>query len=164
VLVAIALAGATACGDKPAATPADQGSDRPTVFVVNYPLEFFANRIGGTVLDVVFPAIAGDPAMWEPTAEQVSRFQSADMILLNGAGYAAWASKVSLPSARMVDTGKSISDSFIPLNDAVTHSHGPGGEHEHGGLAFTIWLDPELAIEQAGAILDAFVRRWPGHS
>ena len=34
----------------------------------------------------------------------------------------------------------------------VTHSHGPEGEHEHGGYAFTTWLDPELAIQQAQAM------------
>jgi zinc transport system substrate-binding protein len=129
--------------------------------VVNYPLEYFAQRIAGDLLDVAFPAMVGDPALWEPMAGEVARFQEADLILLNGAGYAAWATKVSLPSARIVDTGKPISDRFIRLEDAVTHSHGPGREHEHGGLAFTTWIDPELAIEQAGAILDAFERRWP---
>jgi hypothetical protein len=23
----------------------------------------------------------------------------------------------------------------------VSHSHGPGSEHTHGGVAFTTWLD-----------------------
>ncbi|MHC4718807.1 MAG: metal ABC transporter substrate-binding protein [Planctomycetota bacterium] len=47
------------------------------------------------------------------------------------------------------------------MEDAVTHAHGPGGEHEHRAMAFTTWLDPTLALEQARAIHDAFCARWP---
>ena len=41
------------------------------------------------------------------------------------------------------------------------HTHGPEGEHSHKGTAFTTWLDPDLAIEQARAITEAFVRARP---
>ena len=33
--------------------------------------------------------------------------------------------------------------------------HGPQGEHSHGEIAFTTWLDPTLAIEQARAVVAA---------
>jgi zinc transport system substrate-binding protein len=39
--------------------------------------------------------------------------------------------------------------------DQVTHSHGPGGDHDHGNLASHTWLDPTFATAQALAIADA---------
>jgi zinc transport system substrate-binding protein len=80
----------------------------PTVYVDNYPLQYFAQRIGGDRIRVVFPAPPDiDPAYWSPDA------------------------------------------------DAVTHTHGPAGEHAHRGTAFTTWLDPRLASSQAQSVADA---------
>lgn len=145
---------------------ADTGSvavgDRLSVYVVNYPLAYFAARIGGAAVEVVFPAPAGeDPAYWSPDAEIVARYQQADLILLNGAGYAKWVEKVSLPMSKMIDTSVAFTDRLLPLEAAVTHAHGPGGEHEHTGYAFTTWLDAELAIEQARAVAGALAEAQP---
>jgi zinc transport system substrate-binding protein len=140
----------------------DDGRGKPVIMVVNYPLEYFAERIGGDGVDVRFPVPSGvDPAFWNPEAETVSAFQNADLILLNGAAYAKWTFKVSLPSSKMVDTSKGFGDRYIEVADAVTHTHGPGGDHAHGGTAFTTWLDLAQAAEQAGAIRDALTDRWP---
>ena len=139
-------------------------ADAPlSVYVVNYPLQYFAERIGGPDVRVVFPAPAdGDPAFWKPSLEQIAAYQKADLILLNGASYAKWVAHASLPASRMVDTSASFADQFIPLEDQVTHSHGLGGKHEHGDVAFTIWLDPQQAIIKAQAVRDALIRKRPG--
>lgn len=55
-----------------------------------------------------------------------------------------------------MDTSESFRDRYIEIEGVVTHSHGPEGAHDHGATAFTTWLDPALAIEQARAILRAF--------
>lgn len=152
---------------KPETSPEEQAStsaETPTVYVVNYPLEYFAQRIGGSQVRVVLPVPADeDPAYWNPGPAEVGRYQGADMILLNGASYAGWTDKVSLPQAKLLDTSAGFQDRFIPLEEEVTHSHGPQGKHAHGGVAFTTWLDPTLAIEHARAIRDAFAGRWPAH-
>ncbi len=132
------------------------------VYTVSYPLAYFAERIGGDLVRVEFPAPPDvDPAFWSPDPETVAAYQSADLILLNGAGYAAWTGRVSLPSSRLVDTSAELADRYVVVEDAVTHSHGPAGEHAHGTVAFTTWLDPTIAVEQAGAIRDAFARARP---
>ena len=132
-------------------SPSD--SAEVTIYTVNYPLKYFADRIGGQHVNVVFPAPAGeDPAFWRPDAETVAAYQQADLILLNGATYAKWVSHVTLPTSKMVNTTKSIKDRYISIENAVTHSHGPGTEHSHDGTAFTTWLDPEIAIAQASSI------------
>jgi zinc transport system substrate-binding protein len=142
----------------------DSESGLATVYVVNYPLKYFAERVGGDRVSVEFPAPPDiDPAFWKPTAEDIIGFQQADLILLNGAHYAHWVATVSLPQSKTVNTSTSISEQLIQLEEATTHSHGPEGQHAHGGMAFTTWLDPKLAIEQARAVCDALNARWPEH-
>ena len=160
-MLAIAfLAGCTDRGDD--AGPAIPAADRPTVFVVNYPLRFFAERIGGAHVDVVFPAPRdADPAFWQPDAATIVTCQSADAILLNGAGYAKWVPMVSLPEARVVDTSTGFRDALLPVQAGIQHTHGPTGAHDHGGTAFTTWLDLRQAIDQATAVRDALSRLLP---
>ncbi len=138
------------------------GTSPIQVFVVNYPLQYFAERIGGEEVEVVFPVPPGeDPAAWSPGPETIAGFQGADLILKNGAGYAAWIDRVTLPASRIVDTSGRFRDSYLPVVDAVVHTHGPDGDHSHGEISFTTWLDPLLAIEQADAIRDTLTRLRP---
>jgi zinc transport system substrate-binding protein len=124
-----------------------------SVYVVNYPLKYLAERIGGTHVEVHFPAPADeDPAYWMPDSETISNYQQAELILLNGAGYAKWVNSASLPKSKICDTSAAFAEDLIALADAVTHSHGPEGKHAHGGTAFTTWLDPTLAMRQADTV------------
>lgn len=137
-------------------------ADSFTVYTGTYPLQYFAERIAGEHAAVVFPAPADvDPAFWTPDHRTIAAYQQADLILLNGAGYEKWASKVSLPQARVVDTSRGFRDRYILADEKVTHSHGAGGEHEHSNIAFTTWLDLSLAQEQARAIAKALEREVP---
>jgi zinc transport system substrate-binding protein len=141
-----------------------EGSAPLVIHTVNYPLAYFAERIGGDLVDVRFPAPADeDPAFWSPDAETVATFQNADLILINGAGYARWVERATLPTAKLVDTSAGFAVRYIELEGAITHSHGPAGAHEHGGWAFTTWLDPTLAAEHARAVTEALVAARPGH-
>lgn len=135
--------------------------DRLSIFAVNYPLAYFAGRIGGDAVRVSLPVPAdADPADWRPSPETIIEFQQADLILLNGAGYAQWVETAALPNNRLVDTSRNFLDRLIRLDD-TTHSHGPEGSHSHGTFASHIWLDPALATEQARAILDALITYLP---
>ena len=137
-------------------------ADPLKVYVVNYPLKYFAERIGGDHVEVVFPApLSVDPAYWIPDIPTILAYQQADLILLNGAGFAKWVNKVTLPQSKLVDTSKEFKDRYITIKGAITHSHGPEGEHAHEGIAFTTWLDFDLAVKQAEAILFAINRKIP---
>ena len=138
--------------------------DNPLVVASNYPLFFFANRIADGVddaPDIIFPDIDGDPAMWAPDASQIQQLQSADVVLLNGAGAESWLKFITIDRQRLVDTSANITDRLIPLEASVLHQHGPEGEHSHQGTAFTTWLDPQLAIAQAQSVADALIRLAP---
>jgi zinc transport system substrate-binding protein len=147
--------------------PGQDRSDQPTtvVLAVNYPLEYFAQRIGADLVDATFPGPAdGDPAFWEPGVDAIVLFQSADLVLRNGAGYARWMARASLPEGRMVDTSASFADAYIETTEETTHTHGPGGDHSHVGTAFTTWIDFTQSAEQADAIAAALADKRPDHA
>ena len=139
-----------------------RASQELTIYTVNYPLAYFAKRIAGDQARVVFPAPSDvDPAFWEPDLETIRAYQQADLILLNGAGYAHWVGKTSLPGLRTVDTSRKFRDQLIESEPGVSHSHGSGEAHSDAGRAFTTWLDISLAVEQARAIAEALNRKLP---
>lgn len=138
-------------------------SDGPlAVYTVNYPLAWMAERIGGDAVDVHLPVPDGiDPAHWQPAPEAIVEYQGADLILLNGAGYASWVQYASLSPNKSVDTTRNLEDLFVSSGD-TTHSHGPEGEHDHGAVASHTWLDPTIASRQADAVMRALTARGVG--
>ena len=160
----IALASCGGSGPGEVTQVIEEITEPLVVYTVNYPLAYFAEQIGGDLVEVIFPAPGDeDPAYWSPDSETIAAYQGADLILLNGAGYARWVDRATLPATRIVDTSAAFADQLIPLEEKVTHSHGPGGEHEHTGWAFTTWLDPTLAVQQAEAIGQALITQRPEH-
>lgn len=133
--------------------------DRPRIVAVNQALQYFAEQLLSGEAEVIFPVPDGvDPSFWRPTIADISMIQSADLILLNGAGFATWIDRVSLPRSRLVNTSSEITDQFI-VTESITHSHGDGGEHSHEGIASYTWLDPRLAMAQAERIAFALISR-----
>ena len=164
-LTLLALLAAVGCGPEPDVEgQGAEATDRVgfAVYTVSYPLRYYAGRIGGEGVQVRFPAPPGvDPALWSPDAETIALYQGADRILLNGARYARWVTRATLPPSRLVDTSGGFQDRYVPMEAAMVHTHGPTGEHSHGEVATTTWLDPQLAAEQARAILEAFTAARP---
>jgi zinc transport system substrate-binding protein len=128
---------------------------------VNYPLAYFAERLGGDLIEVVYPIPADrDPAFWRPGIADIAAYQQADVIALNGAGYADWVAKASLPRAATVDTSAGFAQELI-ATETITHSHGEDGDHSHTGTANHTWLDFDLAAAQAEALAERMTRRMP---
>lgn len=146
---------------KPATDAPVPPAGKPLVCVVNYPLAYFAERIGGDLIEVHFPKIDGDPAFWKPSRVDIRKLQQVDVILFNGATYAKWRSSASLPDSKTVDTSASFRDRLLQVKVDEAHQHGQAGEHSHAGTAFTTWLDLKQAGQQAEAIRDALVKRLP---
>jgi len=132
------------------------------LYTVNYPLKFFAESIVEETAIVTLP-IPGDidPAFWSPKAEDILALQKADLIFLNGANYAKWLPKVSLPLSKLINTSSEFRDDYIKLELDVKHNHGSGGEHSHTGTAFTTWLNFSMAERQAKTILKVVSQKKP---
>ena len=130
------------------------------VVVSNYPLAYFAETLLAGAIQVTFDAPGDeDPAFWQPDDAALGRFQAAKVILLNGAGFSKWVEQVSLPESRVVDTSALFEANLIEVKEAVSHSHGPEGEHAHTGTAFTTWIDLDQAVKQLEAVKVALVSR-----
>lgn len=145
------------------AAPAS-AQERPTVVADSYPLAFFAERLAGEGAEIVLPVPRGrDPQFWRPSVEEIGRIQAADLILLSGAGFAEWAERASLLRTRVVDVSRAFEDQLI-ATEAVSHSHGPEGEHSHEGAAAFTWLDLDQAALGAEAVAGALARLLPGEA
>ena len=161
LLAATFMAG---CTQSKVTAPAVSESTTPfSVYTVNYPLAYFAERIAGDAAEVHFPRekTGGDPAFWKPDGDTIRAFQQADMILLNGADYAKWVPMATLPESKLVNTSKAFESEYLHEEGAVTHSHGPEGVHTHGELQFITWLDFTQAAKQAEAIAKALTEALP---
>lgn len=164
VMTAALVATALGCSKKAAPDQATESprADSSTIYAVNYPLSYFAERMAPTGTRVVFPVAEGiDPAFWKPSADAVREFQTASLILLNGAGYAHWTRYATLPRAKIVVTADGCRDDYLRIEQSVRHQHGPEGAHAHSDLAFTTWLDLRLAVCQASHVRDALIERMP---
>ncbi len=165
LLLVVVLCMSLACNRSDNVTsvsPLKNASGRPQVYVVNYPLQYFAQRIAGDTADIVFPTPADqDPAFWKPDVTTIQEYQQADLIVLNGATYAKWVQSATLPTEKMIDTSRGFQDQLIEVHDSVVHSHGPQGQHSHAGTAFTTWLDLTLAQRQAKTIHSALAKLLP---
>ena len=165
ILCAVAAGLVSACS-RPAAEQAPVGPSapraHPVVAVTSYPLAYFAGRIAGTNVSIYFPAPGDvDPAFWQPADEMIAAYQQADLILVNGADFERWMKTATIPEARVVNTSQRFADAYLREPHVITHSHGPGGEHSHGGLDFNTWLDPEQAARQAETVRDALAALVP---
>jgi zinc transport system substrate-binding protein len=135
-----------------------------TVITSNYPLYYFAGQITSGMhgeVEIILPEMEGDPANWQPDSKAITLLQGSDLLVLNGAGYESWLGWVTVPEDLLLDTSGSFADRLIPVENETVHQHGPAGEHSHKGYAFTVWLDPELAIEQSRSIHQALTRLLP---
>jgi zinc transport system substrate-binding protein len=149
-------------GEVPGETVTADNNPVPVIYTVNYPLAWLAGELAGAAARVEFPVPAGeDPAFWRPDPDMIGRYQRADLVLLNGANYARWLGKVSLPGNRLLDTSAAYSGQLIREEKQRLHSHGPEGEHSHSEVAFTTWLDLSLLSLQAESVANALIRLLP---
>lgn len=125
----------------------------PVIVVVNYPLEMIVESLVGPDVEVLNPVPAGsDPETWFPNDEMIQTIQTADLIVTNGADFAGWVKKLSLPRSKVLKTSLALKADLITVPDFEVHSHGTGAAHSHAGTVAFFWLDPTLMSKQADAI------------
>jgi zinc transport system substrate-binding protein len=144
-----------------AAAPSVAASSKALVMTTFYPTFYFAKRIVGDIAKVECPVPEdADPIFWQPTGEQIARFQSADLIVTNGAEYEKWVATASLPMTKTCDTSHVFESELIKF-EGTTHTHGSSGPHSHVGVDGHTWMDPNNAKRQAEQILLSLSRKWP---
>ncbi len=160
--IALALASCSDRGAKPPVAPVEPTATSDDVLVTFYPTLYFAQRITGGDITIRLPLPEGeDPIHWQPDAQTIADYQSARVVILNGAEFEKWAVTAPLPRSRVANTAEGFDDEWLEFENTITHSHGPAGEHAHSGVDGHTWLDPNLAIQQARVIERALVEAFP---
>ena len=152
---------AASCGDDPSEARArtGDGSGRPQVATTFFPTTWLVRELAGDAVEIVYPLPPGeDPIFWQPSREDLARYQVADLIVVNGAELEKWVHGASLPSSRVLDSARRFRAQWREVEE-VTHSHGGGGEHSHHGVDGHTWLSPALFEQQAVAIAEALQTR-----
>ncbi|MDC7231977.1 MAG: zinc ABC transporter substrate-binding protein [Spirochaetales bacterium] len=135
---------------------------KPLVFTANYPLYYLCLSYAGDSVEMIWPFDEGeDPAFWEPEDEDIRILQGADLLILNGAGYDKWLEYSFIDTGKTVDSSRRFRDTFIETDRSGSHSHGGGDIHDHGGTAFTLWLDLSQYSRQAEEVHKALVKLLP---
>ncbi|WP_018392865.1 zinc ABC transporter substrate-binding protein [Bacillus sp. 37MA] len=178
--LSLALAACSNEEDKEATSIEENEASQLTVYTTIYPLEYFAERIGGDTVNVesIMPAGA-DEHTYEPTTKTILELAEADLFLYNGLNLEPFAEKAEETLAgedvKIVNVGEHVdvevdsheghSHEDETTHEEVTedgHAHEDettegGQDHEHGGVDPHIWIDPMLAIEIASVVKDELV-------
>lgn len=165
VLLTVLALFLTSCGDGDGSTSGNAAIE-DAVYTTFHPTTWMAERIASGRVPVVCPLPEGEDAvLWKPSREVIKRYQSARLVVVNGARFEKWVPGASLARSRTVDTAASFKDRFITI-EGVTHSHGgsEGGEHTHAGTDGHTWVEPKLGMVQARAIAQAMKKAWPDHA
>ena len=154
--------------------PVSGDQSKVSVVATFYPLADFARNVGGEYVDVVSVVPAGvEPHDYEPTPQDVLKAYEADIFLLNGAGFDAWAEKIRpelekrgvkvLQMSELVTLLPGSHEEHEEEADHEENMHEDEHEHEEGLYDPHFWLDPVLAEKQVEAIALAMSEKDAAH-
>ncbi len=151
-----------------------EGGTKVSVVATFYPLADFARNVGGSFVDVISVVPAGvEPHEYEPTPQDILRAYEADIFLINGAGFDAWAEKIrpelEARGVKVIQMSELVT--LLPGSHEEHEEHeeheAEGGmreeEHEEGEFDPHFWLDPVLAEKQVETIAAALGERDTPH-
>jgi zinc transport system substrate-binding protein len=141
----------------------DSAGGKINVFVGIEPIAYFAERIGGPLVDVsVLVGPGQDPHTFEPTPKLMARLARAKVFFNLGFPFEETLVKklgATFKNAEIVNIQKGIE--LRPVNEQDLDHHAVkehGHAHEADALDRHTWLDPQLARIQAGTIADALIQ------
>ncbi|WLR49931.1 zinc ABC transporter substrate-binding protein [Bacillus tianshenii] len=164
----------------------EQGKEKLTIYTTLFPLQDFAQKIGGEHVEVdsLIPAGA-DAHTYEPTTKMMMKLAEADLFIYNGAGMESYAESMAeslqaenvkiLEASKEIDLKEHVhadgheedahSEDEAHTEDEHGHEEDTHSEdehgHEHGDKDPHVWLDPTLAIQLAENIKEELVSLKP---
>lgn len=132
-----------------------------------YPLYYFASEISKEKASVFSVTPNGvEPHDYEPKPQDIVKIQSSKILLVNGAGFEPWLTKIE-PELKeknvlIVDTTDSLELQHGKAHEEHAEEE-PATEaaHEEEALDPHVWLSPVLAKEQVDKITEGFVQTDP---
>ncbi|WP_251554575.1 metal ABC transporter solute-binding protein, Zn/Mn family [Neobacillus muris] len=133
-----------------------------TVYSTVYPLQYFAEQIGGKYVDVetIYPPGA-DEHTFEPSQKDMMKLADAELFFYVGLGLEGF-----VESAK--DTLKNQHVTMVPLaNHLKLPKEADDEDHEtdenNHDVNPHVWLDPLYCKEMAGAIRDSLIKKMPAN-
>jgi zinc transport system substrate-binding protein len=138
-------------------------TDKLQVVASFYPLAFFTEQIGGEHVQVTQLVPSNTEIhSWEPSAQDITATETADIILYNGAGLDHWMEDEILPALTTTKTRLTIDTTDgLPLLHATEDED--EDEHDHGDYDPHTWISPYMAKLQAEKIYNALIQQDPDH-
>jgi zinc transport system substrate-binding protein len=158
----------TACGGGTDVTPSPggtpSGGSKLSVVASFYPIEFFARRIGGDLVDIYNPVPPGaEPHDLELTPRAVERIQKSRVLLYLGHGFQPAIDRaldtVKGPNLLMQDVSQGID--LMPAGGDPSSDNAGAGQ---AALDPHVWLDPVDAQKMASTIADTLATADPANA
>ncbi|MEH7124194.1 zinc ABC transporter substrate-binding protein [Bacillus sp. JJ1773] len=159
----------------------EKNNDTLTVYTTVYPLQYFAERIGGKYVETktVYPPGA-DEHSFEPTQKDMMKLADADLFIFIGLGLEGFVEKAKEilkgEDVQMIAAGENVHlDTNIEKDSAHEEEdhHDDEGSHEeehqeddghnHGDIDPHIWIDPIYAKDLAEATKNGLIEKMPKH-
>ncbi|MGX1983759.1 zinc transport system substrate-binding protein [Thermolongibacillus altinsuensis] len=172
-LLSVVLAGTLTlfgCNKQEETTNSQKNENTLTIYTTVYPLQDFAEKIGGEHVNVqsIYPPGA-DAHTFEPTTKTMQQLADADAFIYIGQGMEGFVDRVTKTltneNVKLVEATKGIElidsthDDHAHEDEATHDEHAHEDEtandeyeHHHGDKDPHVWLDPIYAIEMAETI------------
>ncbi|WP_172371836.1 metal ABC transporter solute-binding protein, Zn/Mn family [Sporosarcina jiandibaonis] len=157
-LVALVLFALTACNKTE-----EKRKDVISIYTTVYPLQYFAERIGGDLVSVqsIYPPGA-DEHTFDPTQKDMIALADADLFFYIGLGLEGFVEKAEKTMknehVKMVATADSITEEMLGHEDEDIHED---EDHHHGNLDPHVWMSPILSEALAYSIKESLIEIAP---
>ena len=141
-----------------------EASARPLrVFVSILPQKYFAEKIGGDLVDVAVMVEPGaNPQTYEPKPKQMLALAKTSIYLAIGVPFeTTWLAKIAATNPNMLVVHTDAGIKKIPM--MAHHQEAELEEDRHGIQDPHVWLSPPLVIIIAENMLQAFIKVDPAH-
>lgn len=161
----------------------EKSDDTLSIYTTVYPLQYFAERIGGEAVNVssIYPAGANEHS-FEPTQQDMMMLADADLFFYIGLGLEGFVENAKKTLAnedvKLVPTAEGVTEEQLHISTGHTHAEAIEKEHKHehdedehaeenhDDHAHTdhdahVWLSPVISQQLALAIKDELVAALP---
>lgn len=158
-----------ACGNGEKEKDNASSAGNMTVYTTVYPLQYFAERIGGDTVSVksIYPA-GSDEHTFDPTQKEMMKLADADLFFYIGLGLEGFVENAEKTLNNQNVKLLPVADHIDPSKLMVGHHHHEGDDHEHdehehaeGQVDPHVWISPVLSIELAAAVRDGLIEQSP---
>ena len=187
LLMSVVVLALAACGsndDTATSKETSSTSEKLTIHTTVYPLQYFAERIGGDYVNVksIYPAGANEHS-FDPTQKDMIALADSDLFFYIGLGLEGFVENakktLANESVKLVATADGVSEADLHISTGHTHAEAIGEEddhnHDHDGHDdhateateeqhehdAHVWLSPVISQQLAQVIKDELVSAMP---